>query len=65
VRSRSTRPPDDPVRPHRSHPWNPLIAHAFYRRGIIETRGRGTIRMAQLTEEAGLPRPEFESRPAR
>ncbi len=25
--------------PHESLPWNPLIAHVFYRRGIIETWG--------------------------
>ena len=46
--------------PHESRPWNPLIARVFYRRGIIENWGRGTIRMAELTEQAGLPRPEIE-----
>jgi len=46
--------------PHQSMPWNPLIAHAFYRRGIIEAWGRGTIKMAELTAKAGLPRPEIE-----
>lgn len=45
---------------HESRPWNPLIANAFYRRGIIEQWGRGTIKMAELTEAAGLPRPEIE-----
>ena len=29
--------------PHESLPWNPLIARVFYRRGIIEQWGRGTI----------------------
>lgn len=53
--------PEDLARPHRSRPWNPLIAQAFYRRGIIENWGRGTIKMAELTREAGLPAPEFES----
>ena len=48
--------------PHESLPWNPLIADVFYRRGIIERWGRGTIRMAELAEEAGLPRPEIEDR---
>ena len=47
-------------RPHDSQPWNPLIANAFYLRGIIERWGRGTIRMAELTIEAGLPPPEIE-----
>ncbi len=46
--------------PHESRPWNPLIAGVFFRRGIIENWGRGTLRMAELTESAGLPRPEIE-----
>ena len=46
--------------PHEPQPWNPLIANVFYRRGIIEQWGRGTIRMVELTTEAGLPRPEIE-----
>lgn len=54
--------PEDLTRPHESRPWNPLIARSFYRRGIIETWGRGTIKMAELTHEAGLAPPEFESR---
>ena len=28
--------PDDLVREHPSKPWNPHIANAFFRRGIIE-----------------------------
>jgi len=46
--------------PHESLPWNPLIAGVFYRRGIIEQWGRGTIRMMELTTSAGLPVPEIE-----
>jgi ATP-dependent DNA helicase RecG len=46
--------------PHESMPWNPLIARVFFRRGIIESWGRGTIKMAELTTSAGLPRPEIE-----
>jgi ATP-dependent DNA helicase RecG len=46
--------------PHESLPWNPLIAAVFYRRGIIEAWGRGTIKMAELTHDAGLPHPEIE-----
>lgn len=45
---------------HESQPWNPLIANVFYLRGIIERWGRGTIKMAELTTAAGLPRPEIE-----
>lgn len=46
--------------PHEPQPWNPLIANVFYRRGIIEQWGRGTITMAELTAAAGLPHPEIE-----
>jgi len=46
--------------PHESLPWNPLIAGVFYRRGIIEAWGRGTLKMAELALSAGLPRPEIE-----
>ena len=53
--------PADLARPHASRPWNPLIARAFFRRGIIEQWGRGTIKMAELTRQAGLTPPEFES----
>jgi ATP-dependent DNA helicase RecG len=52
--------PEKLFQPHESLPWNPLIARVFYRRGIIETWGRGTLKMAELTEKAGLPRPEIE-----
>ena len=54
--------PDDLFGPHESRPWNPLIARTFYRRGIIEEWGRGTLRMAELATVAGLPRPEIEER---
>ncbi|MDE0030589.1 MAG: putative DNA binding domain-containing protein [Deltaproteobacteria bacterium] len=54
--------PDDLFGPHESRPWNPLIARTFYRRGIIEEWGRGTLRMAELATAAGLPRPEIEER---
>lgn len=46
--------------PHESLPWNPLIAGVFYRRGIIESWGRGTLKMAEVAVLAGLPRPEIE-----
>lgn len=46
---------------HESRPWNPLIAHAFYRRGIIEEWGSGTLRMVDIAKGAGLPLPEIES----
>jgi ATP-dependent DNA helicase RecG len=52
--------PQDLTRPHRSRPWNPLIAQSFYRCGLIESWGRGTLKMAELTRQAGLVEPEFE-----
>lgn len=48
---------------HASLPWNPAIASVFYKRGIIESWGRGTLKMAELTQRAGLPRPEFVEMP--
>lgn len=51
---------DDLYEPHDSKPWNPTIADVFYRRGIIEAWGRGTVKMTELMQQAGLPRPEFE-----
>jgi ATP-dependent DNA helicase RecG len=54
--------PEDFLRPHGSRPWNPLIAQTFFRRGIIDQWGRGTLKIVQLTEEAGLVSPEFEER---
>jgi ATP-dependent DNA helicase RecG len=53
--------PQDLMRPHPSRPWNPLLAGVFYRRGIIEHWGRGTLKMAELAQQAGLPPPEFEA----
>jgi ATP-dependent DNA helicase RecG len=46
--------------PHESLPWNPLIARVFFRRGVIEAWGRGTIKMVELAQQAGLPPPEIE-----
>jgi ATP-dependent DNA helicase RecG len=49
--------PEALLREHESRPWNPMIANAFYRRGIIETWGRGTLKIARLMREAGLAPP--------
>jgi ATP-dependent DNA helicase RecG len=54
---------DDLYEDHTSQRWNPAIASVFFKRGIIESWGRGTIKMAELTQRAGLPRPEFEEMP--
>ena len=52
--------PEKLFAPHESRPWNPLIARTFYRRGIIEEWGSGTLKIAELTSSAGLPIPEIE-----
>lgn len=49
--------PEMLFQPHESKPWNPLIASVFYRRGHIETWGRGTLKIARLMQEAGLQAP--------
>lgn len=38
---------EDLYRDHDSLPWNPLIASVFFKRGIIETWGRGTLKMVE------------------
>ncbi len=48
---------------HESLQWNPLIAGVFYRRGIIETWGRGIRKIVELVTQAGLPKPEIEEIP--
>ena len=52
--------PEKLFAPHESRPWNPLIARTFYRRGIIEEWGSGTLKMAELSSSSGLPVPEIE-----
>ena len=49
--------------PHESLPWNPLIAHVFYLRGIVEQWGRGIQQMVDLMAHAGLPKPQIEEGP--
>jgi ATP-dependent DNA helicase RecG len=51
---------DQLFQPHESLPWNPLISRIFYRRGVIESWGRGMLKIAELSAQAGLPRPELE-----
>lgn len=53
--------PGELKKPHPSRPWNPLIAGAFHRRGIIESWGRGTLKMTELTHRTGLAPPEIEA----
>ena len=55
--------PADLLTEHDSRPWNPSIAVVFYRRGLIETWGGGTLKMVRWMKKAGLPAPEFEEQP--
>lgn len=52
--------PEKLFEPHESRPWNPLIAATFYRRGVIERWGSGTLKIAEQVSAAGLPPPEIE-----
>ena len=54
--------PEALLREHESRPWNPMIAQTFYRRGIIETWGRGTLKIGRLMREAGLEPPSMAVR---
>ena len=47
---------------HRSRPYNPDIANAFFRAGEIETWGRGIERIINGCKDAGCPEPTFEYR---
>ena len=49
----------DLKRDHLSHPPNPLIADAFFHRGLVERWGRGTQLIVELCVRAGHPEPEF------
>ncbi len=51
--------PADLYVPHGSRPWNPNIMACFFRRGIVEQLGSGTLRMIRLCAEAGIGRPVF------
>jgi len=44
---------------HRSRPYNPDIAHVFFRAGEIETWGRGIERIVSGCKAAGCPVPTF------
>ena len=47
------------LRKHPSKPYNPDIANALFRSGYIEAWGRGTIKMIEECEEAGVPIPSY------
>lgn len=45
--------------PHKSIPFNPSIANAFYRAGYIEAWGRGIQQVLESCKELGSPAPEY------
>lgn len=45
--------------PHPSIPRNPLLAESLFLARYIERAGTGTLDMAALCKEAGLPAPQF------
>jgi ATP-dependent DNA helicase RecG len=47
---------------HRSHPVNPDIAHIVFLRGLIDTLGRGTVKLVEECREAGLKDPEWKDK---
>ena len=50
------------LKAHDPEPWNPDIAQTFARCGFSENWGRGTLEMAKLAVDAGLPRPKILDR---
>ena len=44
---------------HKSRPFNPSIAHVFYRAGYIEAWGRGIEKICEACRELGAPDPEY------
>lgn len=52
--------PEKLTRPHESKPWNPIIANVFYRAGIIERWGMGTLNIIDWCVENGNPSPTWD-----
>lgn len=50
---------DTLMKPHKSKPFNPSIAHVFYRAGYIEAWGRGIQKICEACQELGTPNPEY------
>ena len=52
--------PEKLTKPHESKPWNPIIANVFYRAGIIERWGTGTLNIIDWCTENGNPAPTWQ-----
>jgi ATP-dependent DNA helicase RecG len=46
--------------PHESKPWNPVVANVFYRAGIIERWGAGTLNIIDWCLENANPAPIWQ-----
>jgi ATP-dependent DNA helicase RecG len=53
--------PEKLYQPHESKHWTPWIAKVFYRRGLIETWGRGTLQIVKLMQDAGPTAPQLQA----
>lgn len=51
--------PEKLAKPHESRPWNPIIANVFYRAGIIERWGMGTLNIIDWCAENDNPAPAW------
>ena len=54
--------PEKLIHPHESKPWNPIIASVFYRAGVIEKWGMGTLNIIDWCRENGNPIPIWQER---
>jgi len=52
--------PEKLTKPHESKPWNPIIANVFYRAGIIERWGTGTLNIIDWCAENSNPTPSWQ-----
>lgn len=50
---------EDLKKVHKSSPRNKIIAEVFFKAGLIENWGRGTVDITDYCKAAGLPEPEF------
>ncbi len=51
---------EDLKKKHSSRPHNPILASAFFKGGLIEAWGRGTLKIINECKKAGLPEPKIE-----
>jgi ATP-dependent DNA helicase RecG len=51
---------EDLKKKHSSIPHNPILASAFFKGGLIEAWGRGTLKIIDECRKAGLPEPDIE-----